>query len=152
MALKIVERPAVTVVGLRILTKPMSPEIAALWPRFVSRIGEIAHATEPYVSYGVMRDPDASMSQLDYMAAVAVADAATLPAGMESTVLPAGIYAFFAYPLSGLGAGFGEIYSRHLPGSGYQQADGPYFERYNEAFNPADPNSMVEIYLPVDKE
>ena len=50
-----VERAALTVVGLAIKTRPLSPEIPALRPRFVARIDEIENALEPDVSYGVMR-------------------------------------------------------------------------------------------------
>ena len=52
--MKIIDRPALTVVGLQIRTTPMSPDIPALWPRFVARIPEIEPVLEPRVSYGVM--------------------------------------------------------------------------------------------------
>ena len=41
MTLKTLERQTLTVVGLAIRTRPMSPEIPALWPRFVARIDEM---------------------------------------------------------------------------------------------------------------
>lgn len=149
MPLQIVNRPAITVIGMEIHTQPMSPDIPALWPTFVARLSEIEHPLEPQVSYGVMRH-DGSMTRLDYMAAVSVRSAdEPLPPGMVRLTLPAGPYAFFSFPLSGLGAGFGEIFERALPASDHQQAPGPYFERYNEAFDPGNPNSAVEIYLPV---
>jgi AraC family transcriptional regulator len=146
MTVKIVERPALTVVGLRILTKPMSPEIPALWPEFVPRIEEIADAVEPNVSYGVMRHGAA----LEYMAAVSVSGTGPVPAGMHSLELPAGKYAVFRYPLSGLAKGFADIFDRLMPASGYVQSAGlPFFERYDENFDPGKPDSAVEIYLPV---
>ncbi len=81
MTIKTIERPALNVVGLAIRTKPMSPDIPALWPVFVARIAEIANAAEPRVSYGVMRhEPDA----LYYMAAVSVSKAGAEPKGMEA--------------------------------------------------------------------
>ena len=45
---------------------------------------------------------------------------------------------------------FDYIYNSWLPTSGYQQAAGPYFERYGEAFSPADPR--LSIYIPVEKK
>lgn len=150
MKLEIVDRPATTVVGLQIHTAPMSPEIPALWPRFVARIGEIPNQTEPRVSYGVMRHDAGGMSRLDYLAGVAVSGPSHIPpAGMESLTLPAGRYALFRVPLSNIAAGFGEIFERLLPASDYTQIAGPYFERYNESFDPGNPESSVEIYLPV---
>lgn len=147
--IQVLERPALTVVGMAIQTQPQSPEIPALWPRFVARIPEIQQVAEPRVSYGVMQFHPGAAAPLFYMAAMSVVADDRLPSGMESLVLAAGTYAVFRYPLSGLGQGFGEIFNRLLPDSDYQQAAGPHFERYDEAFDPGAPGSPVEIYLPV---
>jgi AraC family transcriptional regulator len=147
MTLKTVERPAFTVIGLHLRTKPMSPEIPALWPKFVARIDEIANPAEPKVSYGVMKF-DAGF--LDYTAAVAVAATDRPPAGMVALTVPAGRYALFTYPLSGLSKGFGEIHDQIIPASDYTPGPSPlFFERYNEAFDPRNPGSLVEIWIPV---
>src|SRR5438093_8589701 len=99
MTLETVERPAQTVVGLRIRTQPLSPEIPALWPKFVARIAEIPDAAEPRVSYGVMRY---DAGTLEYAAAVPVSKTERIPPGMVVIALPAATYAVFSYPLSGL--------------------------------------------------
>src|SRR4051812_49019474 len=130
MTLKIVVRPAFTVVGMEIVTRPRSPDIPALWPKFVARIDEIANLREPKVSYGVMWN-GGSMEVLHYLAAASVAKVARVPQRMTMLTLPAGSYASFSYPLSGLASGFGEIFNRLLPESGYVQASGPFFERYD---------------------
>jgi AraC family transcriptional regulator len=147
--LETLERPAITVVGMAIRTRPMSADIPALWPKFVARIPEIENIYEPRVSYGVMRHGGGDMEDLHYMAAVAVTNASRIPPGMESLTIAAGTYAAFRYPLSGLARGFGEIFGKLLPSSGCIQAPGPYFERYDEAFDPGNPNSEVEILIPV---
>lgn len=149
MTLQIVDRAAVTVTGLHLQTRPMSPDIPALWPRFMARVGEIARRAEPGITYGVMQSDPADMSRLDYWAAVAVDPATADPAGMARITIPAGAYARFRYPLSGLGDGFGEIFEKLMPASPYEQVRGPLFERYDEAFDPANPSSIVEVYLPV---
>lgn len=146
MTLKTVDRPAQILVGLQIRTQPMSPEIPALWPKFVARIDEIANAAEPRVSYGAMRY---EAGILEYAAAISVTRVDRVPAGMSSIALPAGTYAAFSYPLSGLGPGFGEIHNRIIPASNYRQAPGWFFERYDEKFDPSNPQSPVGIYLPV---
>ena len=146
MSLKTVERPALNVVGLQIRTKPMSPEIPALWPKFVARIPEIPDPAEPKVSYGVMKY---EAGTLTYSATVSVKGRSPAPAGMVAITLPAGTYATFAYPISGLQKGFGEIYNQLLPASNYVQEPGLFFERYDEKFDPRDPNALVEICLPV---
>lgn len=151
MTLHLVDRPATTVVGLLIHTVPMSPDIPALWPRFMRQAGGIPDAAEPGVTYGVMQHIGSGMAQLDYMAAIEVKTAGELPTGMTRLVIPAGRYARFSYPLNKLGDGFGEIFDRLLPESPYVQAAGPYFERYGEHFCPDQPDSPVEIWLPVTR-
>ena len=148
MTLKIVERPAFTVVGMEIVTRPRSPEIPGLWPKFVARIDEIQDTREPKVSYGVMWN-GASMGVLHYLAAVSVAKPTRVPQAMTMLTLPSGSYASFRYPLSGLVDGFCEIFDRLLPSSGYAQAASPFFERYDEAFDARNPGSLVEICLPI---
>jgi AraC family transcriptional regulator len=150
MTLKIVERPAFTVVGMEIVTRPKSPDIPGLWSKFVARIDGLPDPREPKVSYGVMWN-GVSMDVLHYLAAVSVAKPARVPKGMTMLTLPAGSYASFSYPISGLAKGFGEIFGRLLPESDYTQAPGPFFERYDETFDPGNPDSLVEICLPVKK-
>jgi AraC family transcriptional regulator len=149
MTFETVDRPAQTVVGLQIRTKPMSPEIPALWPKFVARIDEIPSPAEPGVSYGVMRY---EAGDLEYAAAVAVAGPGGVPDGMVSLSLPAATYAVFSYPLSRLGKGFAEIHDERLPRSGWQPVGGVFFERYDEQFDPTNPQSAVGIYIPVRRK
>jgi AraC family transcriptional regulator len=149
MTIQTLERPTLTVVGLAIKTRPMSPEIPALWPRFVARIDGIPNPLEPHVSYGVMKYEAGATPVLHYLAAVSVAGAGKVPEGMTRMTLLAGTYARFSYPLSRLGEGFCEIHDRLMPSSPFVQAEGHFFERYNEAFDPGNPESAVEIYIPV---
>jgi len=148
MTIKTQQLPAMTIVGLNIRTKPMSPEIPALWPRFVTRIPEIENPAEPHVAYGVMRP---ERDALQYMAGIAVSKPGRIPHGMESVTIPAGTYAVFSYPLSRLGKGFGEIYDKLLPASGLRVAPGPSLERYGAEFKAHDSNSPVGILIPVSK-
>ena len=116
--------------------------------KFVPRIDEIENALEPNVSYGVMWNGE-SMEVLHYMAAISVSKSERVPDGLSSLTLAAGKYASFRYPLSGLAQGFGEIFNRLLPSSGFVQTRAPFFERYDEAFDPGNAQSLVEICLPV---
>jgi AraC family transcriptional regulator len=89
------------------------------------------------------------MDVLHYMAAVSVAKPGRVPRGMTLLILPAGKYASFRYPFRELAKGFGEVFSRLLPESGLERTAGPFFERYDEAFDPANPDALVEICMPV---
>ena len=143
-----VTKPAFTVVGLRLHTKPMAPEIPALWEQFVPRMDEIADGVEPHVSYGVMAHNQA-MTELTYMAGNAVSQVVALPAGMSRWDIPANTYAVFEATLATIGQVFGYIYNSWFPTAGYQPVDAPYFERYGENFSPDNP--VLSIYIPVAK-
>jgi AraC family transcriptional regulator len=147
MTIEIVQRPAFHVTGMSLMTKPMSPDIPALWPKFIARVAQIEDGLEAKVTYGVMRHepPD----KLLYVACVAVPQGSRAPAGMETYGIAAGSYARFQYPLSRLGEGFAEIFNQLLPKSGYAQAPGFLLERYDQSFDPGNPNSLVEILIPV---
>lgn len=139
-------KPAFTLVGLLIHTKPMTPEIPHIWDQFVPRIPEIKHGVEPGVSYGLMAP---NREGLDYMAGNPVEKVVELPTGMDRWDVPANTYAVFEATLDTMGEVFGHIYNTWLPTSGYQPAPGPSFERYGEAFSPANPH--LSIYIPVQK-
>jgi AraC family transcriptional regulator len=147
---RIVTRAAFHVVGLRIRTVAMSPEIPPLWPRFVARIGEIANPAEPRVSYGVMDNHSKDGRQFDYLAGISVSTPAGLPPDMSSWELPHGKYAVFAATLASLGEVFGFIYDRWLPRGTHRQRAAPLFERYGDRFDPNDPHSLIEIHIPIE--
>jgi AraC family transcriptional regulator len=86
------------------------------------------------------------------MAGEEVKQVGDLPAAMTSWDIPANTYAVFETTLSTIGETFGHIYNAWLPNSGYQHAVAPHFERYGKTFNPDDPNSTFEIYIPVEKK
>lgn len=146
---KIVTHSSFEVIGMQIRTTPMSPEIPALWPRFMDRLPEVEPVLEPEVSYGVMEMLPGEVTGLNYLAAVSVPSAAHVPDGMISMTIPAGQYAVFDFPLSDTGSAFGFIFETWLPSLGLSQPESPYFERYNENFNPADPASRVEVHIPI---
>jgi len=146
---KFVTRSPLQVVGMQIITTPMSPEIPALWPRFDDRLPEIEPLLEPQVSYGVMQMLPGEPERLRYLAAVSVPSGVSVPEGMTAQTLPAGQYAVFEFALSDIGSAFGFILGKWLPSSGFMHADSPLFERYNEAFDPGNPKSLVEAYIPL---
>jgi predicted transcriptional regulator YdeE len=46
---------------------------------------------------------------------------------------------------------FDQIYGVWLPASGYVRTAGPELELYDERFDPRDPASVFEVYIPVHK-
>lgn len=149
---RFVTKPAFTVIGMQIRTRPMTPEIPALWAQFAPRIDEVPSIAEPHVSYGLMGHYDQAAGTFDYMAGVSAEQTDDLPAGMTTWRVPAYTYAVFDTTLATIGDVFGQIYGSWLPSSGYQQATDTNFERYGESFNPENPNSPMSIYIPVEKK
>lgn len=80
-----------------------------------------------------------------------VTDFSAIPPGMESFVLPAGLYAVFQYKgdISTAAAFFGHIFSVWLPGSEYTLDDRPHFEILGPAYKQGSPESEEEIWIPV---
>jgi AraC family transcriptional regulator len=142
-----ITKPAFTVAGLRINTKPKSPEIPKVWDAFVPRMGELQNTSEPYASYGVMQSAG---DALDYMAGNPVSDGGNLPAGMSAWEIAEQTYAVFGSSIPTLPETFDTIFGEWLPSSGYKQAEGPLLERYGENFSPENP--VVDIYIPVQKQ
>ena len=147
-----ITKPAFTVVGLLLHTTPMTPEIPKLWEKFVPRMDEVSPLSEPNVSYGLMDHFNHQTSEFDYLAGNPVEKVVDLPAGMTSWNVSANTYAVFEATLPTMGQTFDYIYNTWLPASGYKQAAGTYFERYGETFNPEDWNSILEVYIPVEKK
>ena len=147
---KLITKPAFTVVGLLLHTRPMSPDIPALWDQFVPRIGEIQHQTEGHVSYGLMGRFDQATGMFDYMAGNPVAQVAQLPSGMARWDIAANIYAVLETTLAKIGETMDYVYRMCLPSSAYEGVDAPSFERYGKAFSPENP--VVDIYVPVKKK
>ena len=141
----IVAQPALRLVGLQIRTKPMSPEIPALWPRFVARIAEIA-AIESGVTFGAMQDAG---DDLLYLAGVQAGGGAAVPAGMTALAIPAGDVAVFEFPFADIGQAYPLIFGNWLPASGYAQDARPLLERYGTDFHPDQPASPMQVRVPV---
>ncbi len=145
----IIRKDAFTLVGMKIRTTAMSPEIPQLWASFVPRIGEVPLIVEPHVSYGLMENFDPVQGRFDYMAAVAVKGSPQLRDGMVALEVAACTYAVFTTTLANIGSTFAHIYQGWFPNSGFGPADAPQFERYDESFDPTNPNSQIEIYIPL---
>jgi AraC family transcriptional regulator len=146
---KIVPYPALRLVGLQIRTKAMSPEIPALWPRFVARIAEIAPVLESRVTYGAMQAPPDAPDALLYLASAPVGPATPAPAGMIALDIPAGDHAVFEFAFKDIGSVYPFIFQTWLPASGVVQATAPLLERYGADFNPANPMSPMQVRVPV---
>jgi len=143
---KIVTKAAFTVVGMKYRGKNENNEIARMWGEFIPRFQEIKHIAGD--SYGVCRDLEAD-GEFEYLASFEVSRIEDIPAGMESWDVPANKYAVFATTLPNIGETYRYALQTWLPASGYQRADGPDFELYDESFDPNVKDSQFTIYVPI---
>ena len=148
---KFVSRPAFTLVGMKVRVKPQSNTPGQLWDEFGPRMGEIQHPAEPDVAYGLSDNMDMATGEFDYSAGMAVNSTADIPAGMVALDVPAQTYAVFPCTIPTLREVYQEIYGIWLPMSGYVRAPGPELEVYGEAFDPREPASVFDVYIPVVK-
>lgn len=146
---RIVTRSAFTVVGMKVHGKNESNEIPKMWDALHPRACEIKDRIDDRVAFGVSANMDENTGAFDYVAGFQVSSAEELPEGMVRFDVPGGKYAVFATTLPRLGETFTHAYRTWLPQSGYQPTGGPDFELYTEAFDPQDPNSEFDVYIPV---
>jgi AraC family transcriptional regulator len=123
-------------------------EIPGQWQDFGGWIGRIP-GQQSEVAYGVIFN--GGDEGYDYLCAVQVADRATLPAEFTRLRIPRQTYAVFEHDghVSGIRATCNSIWSQWLPASGHEVADGPWFERYPERFEPHTGLGGLEVWIPI---
>jgi AraC family transcriptional regulator len=127
-----------------------SPQgIPAQWQRFSPYLGHIS-AQVGKAAYGVVYNFD-SDSNFDYMCGVEVQGSSPLPDGFQILQVPRQKHAVFIHKghVASIRATFAAIWSKWLPGSGYQAAEAPTFERYGPEFNPTTGMGGFEIWIPI---
>jgi len=127
-----------------------------LWSGFMPRRKEITHTigTELWslqvypATFYENFNPNALF---DKWAAVEVKDFEKLPEGMETFILPSGLYAVFLYKgaASAAAPAFDYIFKTWLPASKYILDNRPHFEILGEKYKNESPDSEEEIWIPV---
>jgi predicted transcriptional regulator YdeE/DNA-binding transcriptional MerR regulator len=152
MEVKIKTKPAFTVVGAEYHGKNENEEIKTLWKEAVPRFDEIQHVTYPNTkdSYGLCGELEDNGS-FRYVAGLEVNNTEDVPQGMVVWEVPEQTYAIFPCTLAEIGQTYEYAHGTWMPQNGYKRADGPDFEYYDKTFEPADPKSLIYIYIPVKK-
>jgi AraC family transcriptional regulator len=125
-----------------------------LWQQFMPRIKEIENRTSgDKISLQIYREPlkmGDFTHKFEKWAAVEVANFDSVPEGLETLMLPGGVYAVFDYKgSSGDPQIFRYIFTEWLPRSAYALDDRPHFEVLGEKYRNNDPESEEEIWIPV---
>lgn len=149
--------PEKQLIGMYIFTSLANNRTGELWQQFMPRRKEISNLlTENLISLTVYNfsyfkefNPT---NEFEKWAAVEVADVNNVPAGMQTLILPGGLYAVFEYKGSNSdNTIFQYIYGTWLPHSGYVLDDRPHFEVLGSKYKNNDPGSEEEIWIPIKK-
>jgi AraC family transcriptional regulator len=132
-------------------TNDTSAGIPAQWQRFGPYIGNIPGQVGD-VAYGVIYNGD-DEGNADYMCGVEVTDFSKVPTELSRVRIPENRYAVFAHRdhISTIRRTFNTIWSKWFPDSGHEPADAPFFERYDERFDPTTGLGGLEIWIPLKK-
>jgi AraC family transcriptional regulator len=123
--------------------------IPGLWQRFHQTVADLPGRVGQ-VAYGVCCNGD-DAGNFDYIAGVEVTDFSELPREFMRVRIPAQKYAVFTHHehISTIRRTINAIWNHWLPASGFQVADAPNFERYDENFDPNTGNGGFEIWVPI---
>jgi AraC family transcriptional regulator len=149
---EIVDRPATTLIGLRLDNLSPDgdmPRIGQLWERFLPRRSELP-ASEPGLAYGL--NLPRTQERFDYLAGVAVLPDTLPPEGMTAVAVPAARYARFVHKgaIGGFVDTIAKVYGQWLPAAGFERAPGALIEIYGPAFKgPQNAESEFDYLVPV---
>ncbi len=129
--------------------------VVPLWKKFSPRRTEIENAVSTEsISMSIYKkgyflnfDPSNSFEK---WATAEVINFNRIPAGMETFILPEGLYAIFHY--KGLNTDnriYDYIFRTWLPGSKYTLDDRPHFEVLGAKYKNNDPDSEEDIFIPI---
>ena len=86
---------------------------------------------------------------LVYLAAVAAAADAAVPAGLTAWHVPAGLAAVVEFPFGDIGRAYPFVFGTWLPGCAYQRDARPVLERHGSDFSPDRPASPMQVHVPL---
>ena len=123
--------------------------IPALWQRFTPHIGHVPGQVGN-VTYGVCYNTD-DAGGFDYSAGVEVSDFSGLRADFAKVRIAEQRYAAFIHAahVSTIRATYLAIFNIWLPKLGWQIANAPQFERYDERFDAHTGTGDFEIWVPI---
>lgn len=122
-------------------------EIGKVWDVFNARYEEVPNISGPAcgLCFAMPNDKEAW-----YIAGAEVSQVAEVPTGMISKHVPAQRYAVFPCTLGTLGDTYRYIIEEWQQKSGYEHAEAPDFEYYDEPFDPISPQEMkLKVYWPI---
>ncbi len=153
----ITERAELKVVGMLIKTTMKENKIPQLWNDFLAREDEISDFVVPECSLGICLNEGISdfdeNTEFSYLACKVLKTGYTIPQGMVFRDIPACLCAVFTHKgsLDNLSETYDYIYNTWLEKSDYELAEGEEIEWYDSRFKFGDPESEMDIHIPIKK-
>lgn len=146
-----------TVVGIARQYTMSTNTIPQLWDDFMKRNTEVKHALCEAALGVCYYEPDYAAEKdtpFTYMAGWMVSKVEDIPQGMTARTIPANDYAVFEHigALDTLQKTYDGIFREWLPTSEYEMSHTDDFEWYDERFKFGEPDSVMEIWIPVKKK
>ncbi|MFC5623479.1 GyrI-like domain-containing protein [Algoriphagus winogradskyi] len=143
--------------GMRVQMNFIGNRTQELWQKFMPRKNEIENKVSeelysvevyPSLSYFDQFNP---ATNFEKWAAVPVSTIDNSPTGLESLIIPAGLYAVFSFKGrdSEAPAMYQHILGNWLPNSKYQLDNRPHFAVMGEKYKNNDPDSEEEFWIPI---
>jgi AraC family transcriptional regulator len=144
------------IIGKRMIMSLSNNKTHELWHNYMlerkkiqNNIGRELYSIQLYDHlFFTSFDPD---REFEKWAAIEVTDFENVPDGMETFILPGGLYAIFLHKgASSTGPEtFRHIFGTWLPESDFTLDNRPHFEVLGEKYRNEDPGSEEEIWIPV---
>jgi len=152
------QKPAFRVAGLSEEMNPQNaPERAPmLWDTFMRRIEDVAEGENAAIAFGVEIYP-ADFQQhhrFRYMACIEVGEDYDPPEGISCQPIPTSDYVVFEHhgPVSLLGQTIQRAYNEWLPQLKLRPTGCFDLERYDERFQLNEPESVMEFWIPIQRD
>lgn len=146
-------------VGKRITSSYANYKIGELWGSFMPRRKEITNnLNDDLVALTIYSSTHFTnftpTNTFEKWAAVEVGNFDQVPANMDTTTLPAGLYAVFLYKGSATGIAefYQNIFTKWLPNEGFDVDQRPHIEIMGEKYKNNDPLSEEEIWIPIKEK
>ncbi|MCF7910968.1 MAG: AraC family transcriptional regulator [Candidatus Cloacimonetes bacterium] len=155
MEVKIVEKEAFKVIGLKVVTTQKKNTIPQLWDKFNARWQDVKNIAQEGVCVGICPSVDDKdfdeNTEFAYIAGMIVKNFTEVPEGMETLEIPAQKYAVATHkgPLDKLHDTYHYLYAEWLKDSDYEFCPSAEIEWYDDRFIFNSPESEFDIYIPV---
>ncbi len=159
MSIRIENLKAKLMVGKRTKMSFAENKIKELWSGFMPRRNEIKNSLGTDLFSMEVYNPlffhqFSPAAEFEKWAAIEVSDFNSVPEGMETIIVPGGMYAVFIHhgPASEGAKTYQYIFEKWLPEAEYILDNRPHFAVMGEKYKPNDAHSEEEIWIPVKKK